>query len=68
MRSWSLLVPHAALDVAELEHGEGDHDQHQDHRLRRGAAEVEAFDAVAVDLVDQDLGRARAGPPESRRG
>ena len=38
-----LLVLHAAFDVAELEHGEGDHEQHQDHRLRRGAAEVEAF-------------------------
>ena len=38
-----LLILHAAFDVAELDHGEGDHDQHEDHPLGRGAAEVEAF-------------------------
>src|SRR5690606_17476580 len=54
-RWWrGLLVLHAAFDVAELGDGEGDHDGHEDHRLRRRAAEVEAFDAVAEHLVDQD--------------
>src|SRR6185436_17236687 len=53
------LVLHLALDVAELHHGERDHDHHQDHRLRRRAAEVGGLHAVVVDLVDEDLRRTR---------
>ncbi len=45
------------LDEAELHHRQRDDDDHQDHRLRRGAAEVGRLHAVVVDLVDQDLGR-----------
>src|SRR3990172_10795095 len=50
-------VLHRALDEAELDHGERDDDEHQDHRLRRRAAEVGRLDPVVVDLVDEDLGR-----------
>ena len=35
------------------------HDQHQGDRLRRGAGRSRPSTAVAVHLVDQDLGRAR---------
>ena len=48
---------HPALDKAELDRGQGDHDRHQDDRLCRRAAEVEPDDAVVPDLVDEDLGR-----------
>ena len=41
--------------------GQRDDDDHQDHRLRRRAAEIAAEPAVVVDLVDEGLGRL-AGP------
>src|SRR6266851_2801673 len=50
-------VMHPALDKAELDRGQPDDDRHQDDRLRRRAAEIEADDAVVPDLVDEDLGR-----------
>src|SRR5688500_20135602 len=53
------LVLHLALDVAELNHGERDHDHHQDDRLRRRAAEVRRLHAGVVHLVDHDLRRGR---------
>src|SRR6188472_2581709 len=43
------------LDETELEHGEQDDDQHEDHRLRGRAAQVGRLHAVVIDLVDQDL-------------
>jgi len=46
---------HPALDKAELDCGQRDDDRHQDHRLRRRTAEIEADDAVVPDLVDEDL-------------
>src|SRR5512135_2735236 len=52
------LVLHLALDEAELHHGERNHDDHQDHRLRRRAAQVEALEAVVEHLVHQDRGRS----------
>ena len=39
---------HAAFDVAELEDGEGDHEEHQDCRPRRRAAEAEAFSHLGL--------------------
>src|SRR5687768_5891407 len=54
----TISILHLALDVAELHHRQGDDDRHQDHRLRRGAAEVGRLYAVVVHLVDQDLRRA----------
>src|ERR1700749_3719106 len=38
------FVMHAPLDVAELDEGQRDDDQHQDERLRGGARIVEAFE------------------------
>src|SRR6202011_3602786 len=46
-----------AFDVAELDGGERDHDDHENDRLRRRPAEVAAQAPVRVDLVDQGLGR-----------
>ena len=43
------------LDVAKLERGQRHHDHHQDHRLRRRAAEIGADLAVLKHLVDQRL-------------
>ena len=40
---------------------------HQHHRLRGRAAEVEALEAVGVDLVDEDLGRLGRARRRSRR-
>src|SRR5262245_61996408 len=57
----TILVLHLALDEAELDHRERDDDEHDDHRLGRGAAEVGRLDPVVVDLVDEDVGRLR-GP------
>jgi hypothetical protein len=37
---------HLALDEAELHDGQRDDDDHQDHRLRRRAAEVAALTPV----------------------
>jgi hypothetical protein len=54
----ALLVLDAALDVAELEHGERDHDQHQDDGLGGRAAEVEAFSHLlpcAPDILSYAL-------------
>ena len=48
---------HPALDKAELNRGQPDDDRHQDHRLRRRAAEIKPDDPVIPDLVDEDLGR-----------
>src|SRR6185436_6202989 len=59
-------VLHLLLDEAELHHRERDDDEHQDHRLRGGAAEVARLHAVVVDLVDEDLGGG--GRPALRRG
>src|SRR5687768_12437219 len=56
-----MSILHPFLDVAELHHGQRDHDRHQDHRLRRGAPEVQRLHAVVVHLVDQDRG-VLAGP------
>src|SRR5258708_34548238 len=57
----TMLILDLALDEAELGDGKRDHDQHEDHRLRRRAAEIPRLDAVVVDLIDEDLGRA-GGP------
>src|SRR5215831_6580631 len=43
-----------ALDVAELHDRERGHHEHEDHRLRRRAAQVRGLHAVVVHLVDQD--------------
>src|SRR5690348_1351230 len=56
MSVWPSVV-HPALDEAELHDGQQDHDDHQDHRLGRRAAEVLATEAVVPHLVDQDVGR-----------
>ena len=53
-----------ALDIAELHDGERDDDDHQHHRLRVRAAEVESLEAVGEDLVDEDL---RGLAPARRR-
>src|SRR5215472_16909744 len=53
---WSRVM-HPPLDKAELDRGQRNDDRHQDHRLRRRAAEIKADDAVVPDLVDEDLGR-----------
>ena len=45
-----------AFDEAELDHGERDHHDHQNHRLRGRAAEVQRLHAVLVDLEHEDLG------------
>src|SRR5713101_1287801 len=58
-KSGCSCVMHPALDKAELDRGQPDDDRHQDDRLRRRAAEIEADDAVVPDLVDEDLGRLR---------
>ncbi len=55
---------HALLNEAELECGQGDHDNHQNNRLRRRGAEVKIDEAVVINLVDQGFsgfGRAAAG-------
>src|SRR5262249_52578623 len=44
------------LGEAELQDGEADDEGQEDHRLRARGAEVEADEAVAVELVHQDLG------------
>ena len=54
-------VVHLLLDVAELDHRQRDDDDHQHHRLRGRAAEVERLEAVEVHLVDEDRG-VLAGP------
>src|SRR5689334_15713983 len=54
------------LDEAELHHRERDHDDHEDHRLRRRPAQVGRLHAVVVHLVDEDLRRPR-GPALRRR-
>jgi len=48
---------HPPFDKAELDRGQRDDNRHQDHRLRRRAAEIEADDAVVPHLVNEDLGR-----------
>src|SRR3954467_13058456 len=58
-RCSTISILHFPLDVAELHHRQSNDDQHQDHRLRGGAAEVGALHAVVVHLVDQDLRGAR---------
>src|SRR3954466_9053464 len=57
MRGPRASVMHLALDVAELDHGQRDDDQHEHDGLRGRAAKVEAAEAVVVDLEHQDLGR-----------
>jgi hypothetical protein len=55
---------HFAFDVAKLQHRQPDHNGHQHYRLRGRATEVHGFEAVKVDLVDQDGGvltRATSG-------
>src|SRR5437868_13724100 len=47
-------VVHAPLDEAELDEGEDHEHGHQDHRLRRRAAEVAAAETVVVELEHQD--------------
>src|SRR4051812_2901741 len=46
-------VVDTAFDEAELDGREADDDQHQDHRLRRGGAEVEVHPSVDIGAVDQ---------------
>src|SRR5439155_23892874 len=53
--SRSSLILNLALDIAELQDGERDNDDHQHHRLRVGSTEVESLEAVGIDLVDEDL-------------
>src|SRR4051812_29182706 len=50
------LVLHLLLHEAELDDRQGDHDGHEDDRLRRRAVDVQRLEAVVVDLVDQDGG------------
>src|SRR5215472_6946253 len=52
-----LAIVDAALDEAELHHGQEDDQQHQDDALRGGAGIVQAFEAVEIDLVDHQLRR-----------
>src|SRR5262245_52907551 len=52
-----LAVVDAALDEAELHHGQQDHQQHQDDALRRRTGVVEPFEPVEIDLVDHQLRR-----------
>src|SRR6185436_17030962 len=47
-------VLHLLLNVTELQNRQRDHDHHQHHRLRRRAAEVERFEPVVIDLVDEN--------------
>src|SRR5215212_10696267 len=56
-RRSTILIRYLALDVAELDGGEADHDDHQDHGLRGRAAEIAAEAAVGIDLVDERLRR-----------
>src|SRR4051812_32291763 len=51
-----LSVVDTALDEPELDGGEEDNDQHQDHRLGGGHAEVEVHPPVHIGAVDQRLG------------
>jgi len=53
---------YAPLDEAELDRGQRDHDRHQDHRLCRRAAEIEADHTVVLD-PETRIWVARAGPP-----
>src|SRR6185436_17032964 len=48
---------HFLLDIAELDCGQPDHDDHQDDGLRGRAAEVAAETSIGIDLVDQRFGR-----------
>jgi hypothetical protein len=48
-----------ALDKAELDCRQGNHDRHQDYRLRGRPAEIESDNTVIPDLVDEDLGSPR---------
>src|SRR5690554_1500516 len=50
-------VVYAPFDEAELHYGQCNHDHHQDHGLSGGAAQVEPYEAVGVDFVDQRVGR-----------
>src|SRR3984893_15203937 len=59
-------VSHLFLGEAELEDGEGDDHGHEDHRLGARGAQVEPDEAVAVELVDHDLG-GPAGPALGHR-
>jgi hypothetical protein len=43
-------------EEAELDGGEGDDTGHEDDGLRRGAAEVEVYDAVAMNFDDESIG------------
>src|SRR5450759_3412040 len=53
-----MSVLHLAFDIAELHHGKADDDRHQDHRLRRGPAPVQALEAIVEHLVHQGRGRS----------
>ena len=59
-----MLVVDSAFDVFELDDGERDHDEHQDHGLGGRGAEVLADEAVGIDLVDQDMWSSVSGPPD----
>ena len=52
-------VLHFLLDVTELNDRQRDDDHHQNNRLRRGTAQVQTDEPIAVDLVDQNVRRAR---------
>ena len=51
---------HPALDEAELHDGQQDDDDHQDHRLRRGPAEILVFKVYNDGFRGQDLGGSSA--------
>ena len=52
----ALRVMHAAFDEAELHHRQQQDKDHQNHRLGRGPADIQAPEPILEDLVDQGHG------------